>query len=217
MATNELFLEKCLQKLKNLSRKYNGYLTYNDISRIFSTKTNEASIEVIDLLYEALLKEDIKIVDQIPDNIAPSNGNSLKEVRVLYKNINARHSLDRYRLLYTDFTCDPFQEISYCPEETLDNLLDLALKKNNILNLCDILAIKEVFNLSTKELYYLCEYIISRGVTIHGLNNIFKSNILYNSFYNNDEEAQIRNLDLFYDSILILGGRAIIAHELFAT
>ncbi|NMB70720.1 RNA polymerase sigma factor region1.1 domain-containing protein [Pelotomaculum propionicicum] len=202
MVDSEFIFEKCLHDLQRHSNKLHGYITYNDIAEVFAARKLDTTIEAIDRICELLEKEEIKIVDHIPEDIVLSKGTAPYQENNIYRN-NKTRPLFRPLHFLCDSSCDPFQDILYCSEKTIDYLLDLALISDDSLTFQDIFKVKEDFNLSEKELYYLCEFISSYGIEIQVLDNIFERTKYIDRQYSEYGEIEFGEPNLFYNDFYI--------------
>ncbi|HOV80461.1 MAG TPA: RNA polymerase sigma factor region1.1 domain-containing protein [Bacillota bacterium] len=202
MVDNEFAYEKCLRDLQRRGNKQHGLVTYNDIAEVFAARKLDTTVEAIDRICELLEKEEIKIVDYIPEDIVLTKGTASYQENTIYRN-NKTRPLFRSLHFICDSSCDPFQDVLYCSEKTIDCLLDLSLTNNNSLTPQDILKVKEDFNLSEKDLYYLCECISSYGIEIQALDNIFHIIKYIDRQYSEYGETEFWEPNLFYSDFYI--------------
>lgn len=189
-------LERCLRQLVTQGKKYGGYITYQIITDVLHDKQCDISMDVIDLIYEHLTAEGIKIVNELPVNAVinhvklQDNGNGVQNFRrrteVIFKYIHAEKSGGI--------------KYSLCPEEAIDKLL-YQWETTGQLSSKYFFTIVRRYRLSKLEVIQLIDYLGSLGVEIdinnYSLKMFYDDNVQKRFGINEDGEQDSLKCDPF--------------------
>lgn len=170
MSIREMTLDRCLQQLITQGKKYGGYITYQAVINTLQARQLDASMEVLDLVYERLSTGGIELVDQLPDVPRPGVDVKWRDAGETLQDHQGRSATAPPRQLSgaRGLNHDTVAEDLYpCPEEMIDALLS-HVDEAGLLRREDFLTMVEESNLTALEVDQLVEYLGLRGIDLSG-------------------------------------------------
>jgi hypothetical protein len=170
MSANGLALDRCLQQLVVLGKRYGGCVTYQILINLLRNAHCDVSMEALDWICERLATEGIELVDQLPAK--PVTNVQWQDKRRGIQQYRCQTQVTRQKPRYNwdyDFVDDSdWIDYALCPEEVVDELWFRA--ETGVLRSEDVSAVLEKCRLSPVEVLQLIEYLQSKGIDFPNVN-----------------------------------------------
>ncbi|MFY9370755.1 MAG: RNA polymerase sigma factor region1.1 domain-containing protein [bacterium] len=163
MQRDDTSFSKCLKNLILKGKENNCYITYQIILDTINAEKYNISLDGIDFIYKSLDANGIKIVDELPENIAAVHCDKHQNTGITKYRQKKKINTEEYSFSYTVKTSNATSRS--CPEEALDYLLVCSEEGLN-LNEKDILTVIRKCRLSRVEVEQLIEYLSLKGIEI---------------------------------------------------